>query len=50
VTEFQTKLLQFVDASYASLRQGLADKKEMTKEFEEQLKKALAEFKERSWK
>jgi F-type H+-transporting ATPase subunit alpha len=49
VTEFQTKFLQFADASYSSLRQGLADKKDMTKEFEDQLKKALNEFKERSW-
>src|SRR5215217_5124201 len=48
VTEFQTKFLQFVDASHSQLRQGLADKKEMTKEFEEQLKRALTEFKERS--
>ncbi|CAN5460209.1 F0F1 ATP synthase subunit alpha [soil metagenome] len=49
VTEFQTKFLQFVDASHSSLRQGLAEKKDMTKEFEEQLKKALTEFKEKSW-
>jgi len=27
----------------------LADKKEMTKEFEDQLKRALTEFKERAW-
>jgi F-type H+-transporting ATPase subunit alpha len=49
VTEFQTKFLQFIDASYSSLRQGLAEKKDMSKEFEDQLKKALVEFKERVW-
>jgi F-type H+-transporting ATPase subunit alpha len=49
VQEFQNKFLQFIDTSYASLRQGLAEKKDMTKEFEDQLKRALVEFKERAW-
>src|SRR3954467_7652536 len=38
VNEFQTKFLQFVDASAPGLRKGLADKKELSSDFENQLK------------
>ncbi len=49
VAEFQEKFLKFVDASYSDLRKGLGDKKELTADFEATLKKALGEFKSRSW-
>jgi len=50
VNEFQDAFLRYVDTSHSGLRQGLADKKELTGEFETQLKAVLAEFKERIWK
>ncbi|HTL30667.1 MAG TPA: F0F1 ATP synthase subunit alpha [Tepidisphaeraceae bacterium] len=45
VQEFQDKFLAYVDANAKNLRSGLADKKELTGEFEGQLKQALADFK-----
>ena len=50
VTEFQNEFLKFVDTRAASLRQGLADKKELTAELEGQLKQALNDFKSGAWK
>jgi F-type H+-transporting ATPase subunit alpha len=50
VQEFQTALLQYVDASAADLRQQLVQKPELTKEVEERLKQALADFKAKGWK
>jgi F-type H+-transporting ATPase subunit alpha len=50
VQEFQTALLQYIDASAADLRQQLVQKPELTKEVEERLKQALADFKAKGWK
>jgi F-type H+-transporting ATPase subunit alpha len=50
VQEFQSAFLQYVDASYVSLRQQLATKKELTQEIENQLKEALKAFKSSAWK
>ena len=50
IQEFQNALLQHVDASVSQLRQGIAEKKELTAELEEQLKQAIAEFKAKAWK
>src|SRR3954465_8851610 len=49
IQEFQTALLQHVDASAPGLRKGLADKKELTSDFENQLKQALNDFKTSTW-
>src|SRR3954465_6709288 len=49
VQEFQTSFLQHVDASAPGLRKGLADKKELTSDFENQLKQALNDFKTSTW-
>ena len=50
VQEFQNAFLQYVDASYAQLRQQLGGKKELTSEIENQLKDALKSFKSTVWK
>src|SRR5687767_2628848 len=50
VQEFQSEFLKFVDQRVAALRQGLAEKKELTPEFEAQLKQALNDFKASTWK
>jgi len=50
VGEFQDALLAYVDASAPTLRQGLAEKKELTSELEDQLKEALKSFKSTVWK
>jgi F-type H+-transporting ATPase subunit alpha len=47
--EFQTAFLKYVDTSVASLKTGLAEKKELTAEFEAQLKQALSDFKAKVW-
>ncbi len=45
VQDFQNKFLAYVDSSFTALRSGLAEKKELTAEYEQQLKQALADFK-----
>jgi F-type H+-transporting ATPase subunit alpha len=45
VGEFQNKFLAYVDSSAPSLRSGLAEKKELTSEFETQIKQVLSDFK-----
>jgi F-type H+-transporting ATPase subunit alpha len=50
VQEFQNALLQYIDASYRSLVDTLAAKKELTPELENQLKEALKAFKSGVWK
>jgi F-type H+/Na+-transporting ATPase subunit alpha len=50
VQEFQSGFLQFVDTSFSGLRNGLAEKKELTGDFENQLKQALNDFKSKAWK
>jgi F-type H+/Na+-transporting ATPase subunit alpha len=50
VGEFQSAFLAFIDSSYSALRKNLADQKNLTPELEGELKKALAEFKSRTWK
>ncbi|HEX4793034.1 MAG TPA: F0F1 ATP synthase subunit alpha [Humisphaera sp.] len=50
VQEFQDAFLQYVDASAAQLRSGLAEKKELTADLEQQLKQALTSFKSSVWK
>ena len=49
VQNFQNEFLKFVDTRVAALRQGMAEKKEMTPEFEAQLKQALNDFKASTW-
>jgi F-type H+-transporting ATPase subunit alpha len=50
IDEFQNSFLTYVDQRVAGLRQGLADKKELTDDFEKQLKAALDDFKKTVWK
>src|SRR4051812_45222316 len=50
IQEFQNALLAYIDASAPQVRKGLAEKRELSKELEEQLKAALAEFKSKVWK
>ncbi|HSV15398.1 MAG TPA: F0F1 ATP synthase subunit alpha [Tepidisphaeraceae bacterium] len=50
VQEFQTGLLQYIDASYRTLRDQLAEKKELSSDLETQLKDALKTFKASVWK
>jgi F-type H+-transporting ATPase subunit alpha len=50
IQEFQTEFLKYVDTRVPTLRQGLADKKELTSELEGQLKQALTDFKTNTWK
>src|SRR3954467_14284514 len=49
IGEFQTAFLEYVDTRAANLRQGLADKKELSEDFEKQLKQALDDFKKTVW-
>jgi F-type H+-transporting ATPase subunit alpha len=49
VVDFQNEFLKYVDTRAASLRQALADKKELTAELEGQLKQALNDFKTSTW-
>src|SRR5205814_158037 len=50
VQEFQTAFLSYVDASASDLRQGLAEKKELTPDLEARLKQLLLDFKSKVWK
>ena len=50
IARFQNEFLQYVDQRAGSLRSGLADKKELTAEFEAQLKQALNDFKANVWR
>ena len=50
VLEFETAFLQFIEASHPSLIKDLTDKRELTSDLEEMLKKVLVEFKTRVWK
>jgi F-type H+-transporting ATPase subunit alpha len=50
VGEFQNSLFAYVDASAPTLRQGLAEKKDLTSELEDQLKETLKAFKSTIWK
>jgi F-type H+-transporting ATPase subunit alpha len=50
VQEFQTALLQYIDASHRGLVDTLAAKKELSAELENQLKEALKAFKSGVWK
>src|SRR3954465_13397707 len=49
IAEFQTAFFAYVDASAVTLRKNLAEKKELTPEFENQLKQALNDFKTSTW-
>jgi F-type H+-transporting ATPase subunit alpha len=49
IEEFQREFLKYVDTRAAALRQGLAEKKELTAELEAQLKQALTDFKSSTW-
>ena len=50
IQEFQNGFLAYLDASFASLRSGLVDKKELTSDIENGLKQALNDFKSKMWK
>ena len=50
IAEFQNAFLAYVDASVPQLRQGLAEKKDLTADIENQLKQALNDFKSKAWK
>jgi F-type H+/Na+-transporting ATPase subunit alpha len=50
VQEFQTALLQYMDASHRSMVDTLGAKKELTPEIENELKEALKSFKSSVWK
>jgi F-type H+-transporting ATPase subunit alpha len=49
IEEFQDEFLKFVDTRASAVRQGLAEKKELTAELEAQLKQALTDFKSSTW-
>src|SRR6476646_286175 len=49
VQEFQSGFLQFVDTSFSGLRNGLAEKKELTGDIDNKLKAALSDFKSKAW-
>jgi F-type H+-transporting ATPase subunit alpha len=49
IEEFQHEFLKYVDTRVSALRQGLAEKKELTAELEGQLKQALTDFKASTW-
>jgi F-type H+-transporting ATPase subunit alpha len=49
VQDFQNEFLKYVDNRMPALRQGLAEKKELTGDFESQLKQALNDFKASGW-
>jgi F-type H+-transporting ATPase subunit alpha len=50
VQEFQIAVLQYIDASASQVRNGIAQKKELTAEIEQQLKDALKSFKSSVWR
>jgi F-type H+-transporting ATPase subunit alpha len=50
VQEFQNAFLSYVNASAANLGSSLAEKKELSKDLEEQLRQTLTDFKSRTWK
>ncbi len=50
IAEFQDQFLRHVDTSAPTLRQNLAEKKELTQEIEDQLKQVLQDFKTKVWK
>ena len=50
VQEFQNAFLAYVDASAASLRSGMVQKRELSSDLEAQLKTALTDFKSKVWK
>jgi len=50
VQEFQTAMLQYIDASAPNIRDQIATKKEISSELETQLKEALKAFKASVWK
>ena len=50
VQEFQAAFVQYVDTSAADFRTSLAEKKELTDEFEKRLKDTLNDFKTKVWK
>ena len=50
VLDFQNKFLQYVDQSAPDLRKTLAEKPELTADFEGKLKQTLADFKSKAWK
>jgi F-type H+-transporting ATPase subunit alpha len=50
VQRFQNEFLQYVDQRATGLRTGLAEKKELTGDFENQLKQALTDFKANVWR
>ena len=49
IQEFQNAFLTFVDQRHGSLRQNLAEKKELTDQIESGLKQALEDFKKGVW-
>jgi F-type H+-transporting ATPase subunit alpha len=49
IAQFQDEFLKYVDTRVSGLRQGLAEKKELTGELEGQLKQALTDFKGSTW-
>src|SRR5687767_10925994 len=50
IQEFQNALLSYIDTSHSQLREGLAQRGELTEEVENQLKQALTDFKSKVWK
>jgi F-type H+-transporting ATPase subunit alpha len=50
VQEFQDSFLRYAETTSAGLREGLAQKKELTEDLENQLKNALNDFKQKAWK
>src|SRR5687767_8178988 len=49
IQEFQNAFLKYVETSAGTLRQDLAEKRELTADLEEKLKRALTDFKAKMW-
>jgi len=50
IQEFQNEFLSYANASAPNLGSSLAEKKELSKDLEDQLRQALTDFKSRTWK
>src|SRR5256714_2504301 len=50
IAEFQNAFLAYVDASAPQVRKVIADKKDLPDDIEDQLKRALTDFKAKAWK
>jgi F-type H+/Na+-transporting ATPase subunit alpha len=50
VAEFQDGLLKYIETTVPGIAMNIAEKKELTKEIEDELKQAISDFKSKHWK